>query len=204
MKNLILTKTNNIDPILKNVPPHDLYAEEAVLSAIFADNTSLLEVVDIISSKDFYKKIHQRIYLAIFELFSQDQPIDFITVSSRLKQKQQLEEVGGSGFISSFIDSAPIAIDIAYYAKIIKDKSLLRFLMSTVSLIIERSLKDKGDFDDIIDFAESSIFNISESKNVKSFSSISDLIQINVNMLEERQAKKGSLLGLTTGNNRYF
>ncbi len=187
------------DPLLEKVPPHDIDAEEAIISALLIDNDTLIDALEILKPEDFYKKSHEKIFRAIVELFAKDEPVDLVTVATRLKEKDELEEIGGAAFLANIADAAPMAINAAHYAKIIQGKSSLRSLIHSATAIVERCMKDRGDFEDIIDFAENAVFNISESKPGKSFSSLAELININIDMLEERQGKSGGLSGLTSG-----
>ena len=195
-----MVKTNkHQDPLLDKTPPHDISAEESILSSIFIDNSTLLDVSDILSHEDFYKSAHQKIYFAILELFAKDEPADLVTVANKLKEKGELETTGGAAFLASIADSAPVALNAVHYAKIIQGKASLRRLIINASDIIEKCLKDKGDFDDIIDYAENSIFQIADSKQGKSFSSLHELININIDTLEEQQGNGKSLTGVSTG-----
>ncbi|WP_300464220.1 replicative DNA helicase [Desulfobacula sp.] len=187
------------DPLLNKTPPHDIDAEESIISAIFINNDSLLDIIDILSPDDFYKGAHKKIFQVIIELALKDEPADLITVANRLKEKEELESIGGVAYLAAISDAAPIAVNAVHYANIIKGKASLRQLITASSSIIERCLKDKGDFEDIIDFAESSIFNISEKKSQKAFQSLGELINLNIDKLEEQQGKDGGLSGLSTG-----
>ncbi|MBT3386579.1 MAG: replicative DNA helicase, partial [Desulfobacula sp.] len=196
----MLKKTNiSTDPLLRKTPPHDIDAEESLLSAIFINNNSLLDIIDILSYEDFYKGSHKKIFKVIVELATKEEPADLITVANLLKEKDELESIGGAAYLAAISDAAPIAVNAIHYAKIIKGKASLRQLITASSDIIEKCLKDKGDFEDIIDFAESSIFNISEKKSGSSFQSLGDLINLNIDKLEEQQGKDGGLSGLSSG-----
>ncbi len=196
-----MTKQKSIDPLLNKIPPHDIDAEESLLSAIFIDNNNLLDVVDILIPEDFYKTAHQKIFRAIIELFSKSEPSDLVTIATKLKEKHELEEIGGAAFLASIADSAPMAVNAVHYAKIIKEKACLRALITSSSAIIEKCLKDQGDFENIVDFAESSIFRITEAKQGQAFTSIAKLVEISINALEQQGKNKG-LSGLTTGYHR--
>ncbi len=189
----------NLDPLLDKTPPQDISAEESVLSSIFIDNSTLLDVSDILSHEDFYKSAHKKIYLAIIELFAKDEPADLVTVANRLKEKGELEAIGGAAFLSSIADAAPVALNAAHYAKIIHGKASLRKLIVNASSIIDKCLRDKGNFDDIIDYAENAIFQIADSKQGKSFSSLNELINTNIDTLEEQQGSGRGLSGISTG-----
>lgn len=196
-----MTKQRSSDPLLNKIPPHDIDAEESVLSAIFIDNNNILEIIEFLAPEDFYKTAHQKIFRAIIELFSKNEPSDLVTVATKLKEKHELKEIGGAAFLASIADSAPMAVNAVHYAKIIKEKASLRALITSSSSIIEECLKDQGNFEDIVDFAESSIFKITESKKSRSFTSIGQLINMSINTLEKQDGNKG-LSGLTSGYNR--
>ena len=87
-----------------------------MLSAVLIDNETLLDVVDILKPDDFYKKAHGKIFRAIVELFSRDQPADLVTVATRLKEHEELEKIGGAAYLASIADSAPMAVNAAHYA----------------------------------------------------------------------------------------
>ncbi len=196
---MLKTNKTTTDPLLNKIPPHDIEAEESILSAIFINNDSLLDIIDILSPDDFYKGAHKKIFSIIVELANKQEPADLITVANGLKEKNQLESVGGAAYLAAISDAAPIAVNAVYYAKIIRGKASLRQLITSSSQIIEKCLEDKGDFDEILDFAETSMFKISEKKDQKSFQELGDLININIDKLEERQGSDGGLSGLSTG-----
>ncbi len=187
------------DPLLNKTPPHDIEAEESILSAIFINNDSLLDIIDILSPEDFYKGAHKKIFNVIIELANKQEPADLITVANGLKEKDQLESIGGAAYLATICDAAPIAVNAVHYARIIKGKSSLRELITASSAIVEKCLEDKGDFEEIVDFAETSIFNVSEKKTQTSFQNLGDLININIDKLEEQQGNAGGLSGLSTG-----
>ncbi len=196
-----MPKSNQIaaDPLLNKTPPQDIDAEESILSAIFINNDSLYDVIEILEPDDFYRGAHKKIFQAIIELAHKDEPADLVTVANRLKEKDELESIGGVAYLASISDTAPVAINAIHYAGIIKGKSSLRQLITASSGIVERCLQDKGDFEDIMDYAESSIFNISEKKTKGAFQTLGDLINLNIDKLEEQQGKDGGLSGLSTG-----
>ncbi len=196
-----MPKSNQIaaDPLLNKTPPQDIDAEESILSAIFINNDSLHDVIDILEPDDFYRGAHKKIFQAIVELAHKEEPADLVTVANRLKEKDELESIGGAAYLASISDTAPVAINAIHYAGIIKGKSSLRQLITASSGIVERCLQDKGDFEDIMDYAEGSIFNISEKKAKGAFQSLGDLINLNIDKLEEQQGKDGGLSGLSTG-----
>lgn len=190
------------DPLLNKTPPQDMDAEQSILSAIFINNDTLHDIIAVLSPEDFYKGSHQKIYQAVMDLAYKGEPADLITIVNRLKEKGELESIGGASYLAAIADAAPVAVNAVHYANIIKGKSSLRQLISASSGIIEKCMKDQGDFEDIIDFAESSIFNISSKKTEGGFKSLGELINLNIDKLEDQQGKAGGLSGLSTGYSR--
>jgi replicative DNA helicase len=187
------------DPSLYHLPPQNIEAEESILSAILLDNNTLFEILEILSPEDFYKSVHQKIFTCITELFSKNDPIDLVTLTNILREKDWLEKAGGATYIANLVDTAPLAVNAQHYAKIIHDKACLRRLIEKTNIITRRCFEDRGDVDNVIDFAESSIFEISENKIKPAFYSIGKLIEGNIDALEERQGNKTLVTGIATG-----
>jgi len=185
-----------------HIPPQSIEAEESVLSAILIDNTMLLDIVEILSADDFYKTAHQKIYTAVLDLFSRNEPIDLITLSNLLKDNGQLEEIGGATYLASLIETVPMAANARHYAKIIHGKASLRRLIDRANQIAKRCIEDPGDIEGIIDFAETAIFEISENKIRPSYYPIRDIIEKNIDLIEERQGNKALVTGVSTGFTR--
>ena len=187
------------DPLLDRTPPHDLDAEASLLSAVFINNDVLMDITDILTPDDFYKGAHKKIFRVILNLASQEEPADLVTVAHALKQKDELESIGGAAYLASISDAAPVAVNAVHYARIIQGKASLRVMIDAASKIIQRCLEDKGEVADTIDFAESAIFQISEKKTGGVFRPLGELINRNIDHLEDRQGKDGGLSGLSTG-----
>lgn len=187
------------DPSLYNLPPQSIEAEESILSAILIDNNTLLDIVDILSPEDFYKSAHQKIFAAITELFSKNEPADLVTLTNILREQGRLEEVGGATYLASIVDAVPLAVNAQHYAKMVHDKACLRRLIEKANAIVKRCFEDQGNVDEAIDFAESSIFEISENKIKPAFYPISKIIENNIDTLEERQGNKALVTGVPTG-----
>jgi replicative DNA helicase len=187
------------DPSLHHIPPQSLEAEESILSAILIDNNTLLDILDILVPENFYKTAHQKIFAAITELFSKNEPVDLVTLTNILREKGDLEEIGGAAYLASLVDTVPLAVNAQHYAKIIHDKACLRRLIEKANAITKQCFENQGDVSDVIDFAESSIFEISENKILPAFYPISKLIEDNIDTLEERQGNKTLVTGVPTG-----
>ena len=187
------------DPSLYHLPPQSFDAEESILSAILIDNDTLLEVLDVLAPKDFYRSAHQKIYYAITELFTKNEPVDLVTLANILKEKGQLEEIGGATYLARLVDVVPLAVNAQHYAKIVHDKACLRRLIEKANEIAKRCFDDQGNVDDVIDFAESSVFEISENKIKPAFYPLGKIIESSIDMLEELQGNKALVTGVATG-----
>ena len=191
------------DPFLYNLPPQNLEAEESILSAILIDNSTLLDIIEILSPQDFYRSAHQKIFTAVSELFARNEPVDLVTLANQLKAAGQLEAVGGAAYLASIVDTAPMAVNAQHYARIIHDKASLRRLIEQSNKIAKRCFEDSEAVDDVIDFAESAIFEISGAKNRQSFYPLSQIIVKNVDALEEMQGNKALVTGVPTGYRQF-
>jgi replicative DNA helicase len=187
------------DPYLYHLPPQSLEAEESILSAILVDNNTLLEIIEVLSPEDFYRSAHQKIFSAISELFSRNEPVDLVTLTNILREHDRLEEIGGAAYLANLVDTVPLAVNAQYYAKIVYDKACLRRLIEKTNSIAKRCFEDRGDVDDVIDFAETSIFEISENKIRPTFYPIGKIIESNIDVLEERQGNRALVTGVATG-----
>ncbi|MCJ7541215.1 MAG: replicative DNA helicase [Desulfobacterales bacterium] len=187
------------DPSLYRIPPQSLEAEESILSAILVDNDTLPEILEILSPQDFYRSSHQKMFTAITELFSKDEPVDLVTLTNILRERGWLEGIGGASYLANLVDTVPLAVNAQYYAKIIHEKACLRQLIEKTNAIAKRCFEDQGDVESVIDFAETSIFEISENKIKPAFYPIGKIIEINIDALEERQGNKALVTGVPTG-----
>jgi replicative DNA helicase len=192
-------KQTTQDPALYHVPPQSLEAEDSILAAVLIDNETLLDIVEILSPEDFYKTSHRKIFGAITELFSRNEPIDLVTLSNLLKEQGQLENAGGAAYLAGLVDAVPVAANAEHYAKIIHDKACLRRLIEQSNAIVKKCYADRGKVDDVLDFAETAIFEISENKIKPAFYPLGKIIESNIDTLEERQGNKALITGVPTG-----
>lgn len=187
------------DPWLNKVPPQNIEAEQSILSAILIENNTLPEVLEILSDEDFYREAHRKIFKAMVELFERSEPADLITLSNYLKERDQLESLGGASYLAELVDAVPMAVNATHYARIVKEKAILRRLIERATSITSRCFEDKGDVEDILDFAERSIFDVSENKIKPSFSALRDLITDTYKAVEDAYENKVLVTGVPTG-----
>ncbi len=176
--------------IARRLPPQNLEAEQCVLGSILLRQQAMDKVVHLINATDFYKPAHQMIFKVILDLFEKSEPLDIITLTNALKDNHKLDEVGGPTYLATLTDIVPVAANLAYYAKIVRNKSILRQLIQTSSEIAERCFEEQDDIDLLLDDVEKTIFDISSAKSNQSFFKMNDIIAQafqNVEQLAERQ-----------------
>jgi len=189
----------NSDPTLEKLPPHNLEAEESLLSAILIDNDTLLDILEILNPEDFYRTAHQKIYASVIDLFNNSEPVDLVTLNNALSEKGELQSVGGAPYLAGIIDTVPMAINARHYARIIHGKAILRRLIEKSTEIVQRCYQDRGEVDDVINSAEQAIFEIVEDKTSKPYHPISDLIESNFDTIELLDGKKSLITGIPSG-----
>ena len=189
----------DIDTSLHRVPPQNLEAEQSVIGGILLDNQALNSVLEVLHVEDFYSEAHRKIFAAIIELYDRNEPSDLITLSNMLKSKNQLDQAGGASYLSSLADNVPSAANIDHYSKIVKEKSILRNLISTATDILSKSYNPGTDIDIVLDEAEQAIFDISENKIRPSFSPFKDIIKESIKTIERLYERKEVVTGVPTG-----
>ena len=181
------------------VPPQSVEAEASIISAVLIDNSTLDDVLEILTPEDFYRSAHQQIFAAIGELFHRSEPVDLVTLSNRLKENGQLEAVGGAAYLARIVDAAPLAVNAPHYARIIYEKAALRRLIEKSNAIARRCFEHQGELQEVLDFAENAIFEIAEHKIKKNFYPLSELVAKNFDTLDQRAANKSLLTGIASG-----
>ncbi|MGD8512456.1 MAG: replicative DNA helicase [Deltaproteobacteria bacterium] len=187
------------DPWLQKVPPHNIEAEQSILSAILIENNTLPEVLEILSDQDFYREAHRKIFKAMVELFEKNEPADLVTLTNLLKERGELGSLGGASYLAELVDAVPMAVNAAHYARIVQEKASLRRLIKQAASITTRCFEDKGDVEEILDFAERSIFDISENKVKPSFYTLGEILTDTYKAVEEAYENKVLVTGVPTG-----
>lgn len=181
------------------VPPQNIEAEQCVLGGVLLENEAISKVLETLVPDDFYREPHRKICHSMIDLFEKNEPIDLITLTNALKGKNQLDEVGGGVYLSSLADSITTAANIEYYAKIVKEKAILRGLINTATEIVTRGYEDGGDVEDLLDQAEKNIFQISESQIKPSFYEIKNLLKESFKTIEKLYESKEIVTGVPSG-----
>lgn len=196
MANKVVAKQQ--DTSMLKLMPQSVEAEEAVLGAVLVNPLSLGRIVETLKPESFYKPAHRTIYSACLELFRKNDPIDIVTVSQYLLDKDELEGVGGRSYINDLAMNVVTTANIEYYAKIIREKEIKRALINAGSEIVSDAYENE-DTDIALDNAQKRIFNIAASKDTTDLVCIQDLVVSSYEMIEKRFNNKDELVGVTTG-----
>lgn len=181
------------------LPPQNLEAEQSVLGAILLDNASMAKAMEILTEDDFYRTAHRKIYTAMLDLSEHGEVIDQITLTEHLKIKGELESVGGSAYLAELVQVVPTAANIKYHCRIVRDKALLRGLISTSTEVISRGYDGTASVDDLLDYAERSVFSLAQGKLGRSFSRLKDIIKESLDLVDTLHKRGKAVTGVPTG-----
>lgn len=185
--------------VMNQVPPQNVEAEKAVLGSIFLSTDALIDAMEYLDPDDFYKRANQIMFQAMVELNDNDQAVDGITVTDALKNQNNLENVGGYQYIAELANAVPTAANVTYYAKIVKDKAILRRLIQTATNIVTDSYNTDDDVTTVLDNAERDIMNVAEDRNQSGFKPIKDVLNTAFNKIDELSQEGETVTGLSTG-----
>jgi len=186
-------------PIVERALPHNLEAERSVLGAILIQNEAYNTAVEVLRPEDFYRDAHRRVFEKIIALAERQHAIDFITLKEELGRSGELDAVGGPAYIASLVDGVPRATNVEYYAKIVKEKAVLRNLIAAGNRILSEAYGADQDAAEILDRAEHLIFQIAEGRIRAGFVSLYDIAQDSVEAIQKAHEEKQLITGVPTG-----
>src|SRR3989344_1618915 len=181
------------------LPPQDLEAEQAVIAGLMIDKNAIIKVADLLHPQDFYSRENQLRYECMIELFTKNHPIDILNVSTKLKEKDQLKDIGGRTYLADLINKIPGSFHITSHAEKVKEKKVMRELIDASVEINEAAYDYNGETEDLIDKVEQKIFNISRQSNTPKFISIKDELEEAYVRIEKLQSGTRELRGVPTG-----
>ncbi|TVX99940.1 replicative DNA helicase [Cohnella terricola] len=181
------------------VPPQNLEAEQAVLGAILLEAEALIAAMERLKSEDFYSVSHQRIFDAMIALNDDNEPIDLITLTARLQDLGQVEEVGGIIYLTKLANAVPTAANVEYYAQIVEEKSILRRLIRTATQIVSNGYATEEDVGILLNDAEARIMEISSGRTATGFISIRDVLMEVFERVEFLYNNRGGVTGIPSG-----
>ncbi len=180
------------------LPPQNLEAEMSVLGGVLLENEALNRTLEYLTTDDFYRGSHQKIFNALIILSEKSEPADLVTLTAVLKDRGELEDVGGSTYLATLVDYVPTAANITYYCKLVKEKSVARKLIEASTAIATRGYEG-GDMEEILDQAEKSIFEISENRIRPSYFPVRSILKDTFKSIEALYERKELVTGVPTG-----
>ncbi len=181
------------------VPPQNIEAEQSVLGGILLEPEALSRILEVLQEDDFYREGHRKIFSAMVALYQKGTPVDLITLTESLLTRQNLEAIGGASYLTSLADAIPSAVNIEVYARIVREKAILRRLINLTTEIATKSYQFSGEVEDILDQAEKSIFEITASKITPHIYPLSEVIKDSFHTIEALYERKERISGVPTG-----
>jgi len=183
----------------EKLPPQNLEAERSTLGAMLLEREAIGKVMEILTEETFYSEAHRRIFRAIVDLYDRNEPVDYITLTDLLSRWGDLEAAGGAPYLTSLTDSVPTAAHVEHYARIVKEKYLLRRLIRTSTELITRSYSGEEEADGLLDEAERSMFELSQNRQRGGVLKIKDVIHDAMELVEKFSKHETHITGVPTG-----
>ncbi len=181
------------------VPPQNLEAEMAVLGSMLIEEDAIPNAMELVDEACFYKDAHSKIFSAIVNLFNNQRSVDLITISDELKGTNLLEAIGGLSYLTSLTETVPTAANVGHYARIVKEKAVLRFLINNATQIVTECFDAKGNVDELLDRAERLIFEISDRQIEGGSVLLKEIIKDSIEAIDNLYQKKAHVTGVATG-----
>ncbi|MDO8482687.1 MAG: replicative DNA helicase [bacterium] len=181
------------------IPPQNTEAEAALLGSIMLRPEAVNEIIDLVKPESFYSEKHRIIFKVMMELFSKRDPIDQLTLSSRLQEKGLLEQIGGQSFLAELAQTVPSSTNVKHYGEIVQKKFMMRNLINASERISEIGFDEAGDLEELLDQAEKSIFEVTNFSGVHKFIELKDTLAEAWERLDRLHKSKDTLRGIATG-----
>lgn len=185
--------------LFEKIPPQSREAEISVLGSMLMEESALVRALESLKPFYFYEDAHQKIFVAAQSLFEKNQAVDLVTVAEELRKRKQLEEVGGASYLTQLTASVPTAVNVGHYAQIVKEKALLRRLISAATQILHESYEPESEVNTLVDRAEQMIFDISQHQIEGKFIPLKDVIRTSIETIDQLYQRKEHITGLATG-----
>lgn len=188
---------------LEKLSPQNIEAEMATLGAMLINEEVIPEIMENIYSDSFYREEHKIIFSCMTDLFNARKKVDILTVSEDLSKKKMLEKIGGAVYLTNLADFVPTSANAVHYARIVKEKSIMRFLINAANQIADFVYKEEEDINSMLDRAEKLIFDISDKRVEGGYVHIKDIIKDGIELIESLYHKKSHITGIPTGFNDF-
>ena len=181
------------------MPPHDVAAEQCVLGGMLLSKDAISDVVEVIRPEDHYRPAHQIIHGAILDLYARGEPADPITISNELTRTGELARIGGAPYLHTLIASVPTAANAGYYARIVRERAILRRLVEAGTRIVQLGYTGDGDADEMVDRAQAEVYSVTDRRIAEDYHSLSEIMPGALEEIEAIGAHGGGITGVPTG-----
>jgi len=185
--------------MIEKLPPQSLDAEIAVLGSMLLDRDAISQAIEFLDESCFYKESHRKIFSAVIKLYDENEAVDLITLVEELKKRNAIDDVGGPAYIATITSSVPTAANIVHYAKIVKEKMVLRNLINSATQIVSECYDPSKDVDMLLDKAEQIIFDIASKKVEARFTPLKDVIKNSIETIDNLYQRKEHVTGIASG-----
>jgi len=183
----------------ERTPPHDVAAEQCVLGGMLLSKDAISDVIEVIRPTDHYRPAHQLIHEAILDLYGRGEPADAITVANELTRRGEIARVGGGPYLHTLIASVPTAANAGYYARIVRERAILRRLVEAGTRIVQFGYAGEADADDLVDRAQAEVFAVTDRRTSEDYHSLSEIMPGALDEIEAIGSRGGVLTGVPTG-----
>ena len=183
----------------ERTPPHDLAAEQCVLGGMMLSKDAISDVLDVIKGHDYYRPAHQLVHDVILDLYGRGEPADAVTVSAELTRNGDIARVGGAPYLHTLIASVPTAANAGYYARIVRERAILRRLVEVGTRIVQLGYTGDGDADDLVDRAEAEIYGVTDRRVSEDYLPLAEIMPGALDEIEAIGSRGGTLAGVPTG-----
>lgn len=182
-----------------HLPPHNLEAEQSVLGSLMIDRDAIIRIASYVRPSDFYRSAHSLIYESILALYNKREPTDLVTLVDELSRHGKLDDAGGEAYLAELIAAVPTSVHVEYYGRIVERTATLRRLIDAGTEIVRIGYDRSADVESALDDAERAIFNVSQHRSVRDFTSIAEVLETYFDRLDTLHQHKGSVVGVPTG-----
>lgn len=191
--------TDHKSVIKPGMPPHDDEAERGILGSILLENDAYYKVMDVMQPDDFYRPAHKIVYQAIVDLFQKKQAVDLVTLASRIRDMENLDQIGGPPYLASLIDAVPTSAHIEDYGEIVTSHALRRCVISSATEIVSKSFSEFDSTESYVDYVEQTIFSVTHRKKGKHFTPLRQIVHDTFQLIETLYERDSKITGVASG-----
>ena len=183
----------------ERTPPHDIAAEQCVLGGMLLSRDAISDVLEVIRPRDHYRPAHQILHEVILDLYGRGEPADAVTVAAELTRRGELTRVGGADYLHTVIASVPTAANAGYYARIVRERAMLRRLVEVGTRIVQLGYSGDGEADDLVDQAQAEVYSITDRRISEDYLPLAEIMPGALDEIEAIGSRSGGMTGVPTG-----